>query len=431
MPYLGCLCLYVLALLSKPTSTPLPVLMLLLDFWPLHRLSRWAVIEKLPFLAIGAASAVVTVISQGSTAAVHMPGEFSASRIPLLLCHNIVFYFQKVIWPSGLTQHYAFPEPFSVSAPAVLAGVLGTAVLLLGLLISLRWTPAPTTGWLFFFVAVFPTMGVIGFTMVIAADKYVYLPSFGFLLIVTWLLQHAWNKHSGGRGWSARRYTLVGVVVSLAIGESLASRRQLTHWRDTETLYRRMLVFAPNSPVVHSDLGAALFGIGKVDEAMAHYDRAIELSPVYAEAYYNRGSACAEQGAYERAVADFTRALELRPKDAVALNNRGNAHLTLGKYDAAIADYTAAIKIRPEYAEGYNNRGFAFGRAGDVIAALRDLDRAIELNPGYAQAYGNRAAAHFSLTHYDKARVDIDACRRLGGIPPESVVRALTTIEQR
>jgi len=99
---------YVLALMSKPTSTPLPALMLLLDFWPLRRLNRRAVLEKIPFFVIGAASALVTVLSQGRTPAVQMPGEYPAGRIPLILCHNIVFYLWKIVWPAHLSQHYAF-----------------------------------------------------------------------------------------------------------------------------------------------------------------------------------------------------------------------------------------------------------------------------------------------------------------------------------
>src|SRR5690606_4950058 len=98
-------------------STALPLLMLLLDFWPLRRLSKRTVLEKAPFFIIGVASALITTISQGRTAAVHMPGEYSAGRIPLILCHNVVFYLWKIVCPVRLTQHYPFPSPFSLSAP--------------------------------------------------------------------------------------------------------------------------------------------------------------------------------------------------------------------------------------------------------------------------------------------------------------------------
>ncbi|HSW45800.1 MAG TPA: hypothetical protein VLM89_09535, partial [Phycisphaerae bacterium] len=175
--YCGCLVAYILALMSKPTSTPLPLVFLLMDFWPLGRLSWRSVIEKLPLLAVGAVFAVITVVSQGRTAHITMPTEYSPARIPLLLCHNIVFYPLKMIWPVHLTSHYPLPEPMSPADPMILAGLIGTCVLIPALLLSLRRTRACATGWLIFFLMLLPTTGIIGFTTVIASDKYAYLPA--------------------------------------------------------------------------------------------------------------------------------------------------------------------------------------------------------------------------------------------------------------
>ncbi len=431
LTYAACLTAYLLALLSKPTSTPLPVLMLLLDFWPLRRLSTRAVLAKIPFLAVGAASAVITIVSQARTAAIHVPGEYPAGRIPLILCHNIVFYLRKIVWPAGLSQHYPFPEPFTLSTPAVLAGVAGTVVLIAALLISLRRTRAFLTGWLFFFAAMLPTMGIIGFTMVIAADKYAYLPSVGLLLPLAWLLAGFWRGRPAAPPPWGRRVGTLACLTFLGVAEALATRHYLGFWKDTETLYRRMHCLAPDSPAVNSDLGAVLYNLGRTGDAMALYKRAIELSPFYAEAYYNRGMAHADSGDWAAAIADFTRAIEVRPGDPVAFNNRGNARLHAGDLPAAIADYTAAIRLRPDYAEAFHNRGFARGRSGDFEAAIEDLSRAIELRPDYAQAYCNRAVARYSLQAYDLAWADVRACRRLGGTPPPALLQALTAATGR
>ena len=92
----------------------------------------------------------------------------------------------KILWPANLSSHYPFPDPLSLSHPAILTGVIGTCVLIPALLISLRWTRALMTGWLFFFAAIFPSMGVVGFTMAIAYDKFVYLPIVAILVVLAW-----------------------------------------------------------------------------------------------------------------------------------------------------------------------------------------------------------------------------------------------------
>ncbi|MHC4067344.1 MAG: hypothetical protein ACYSUI_22970, partial [Planctomycetota bacterium] len=115
--YAGAVLAYLLALMAKPTSTPLPLLLLLLDYWPLRRLSRKAVLDKIPLIAIGVAFMAITIISQSRAAFVRMPGEETPGRIPLILFHNVIFYLWKVVWPVSLSSHYPSPRPMGLSNP--------------------------------------------------------------------------------------------------------------------------------------------------------------------------------------------------------------------------------------------------------------------------------------------------------------------------
>ncbi|UCF43589.1 MAG: hypothetical protein JSV99_01280, partial [Planctomycetota bacterium] len=142
-----CLLMYVLSLLSKPGVIGMPVLLLLLDYWPLKRFGKKAVSEKLPLFFIGGAVAVVTFISQSRAASVTMPGRSGLVHVIFVFCHNIVFYLYNFIWPANLSWYYPFPKPFDLSQPMVLAGVVGTCVLIPVLLISLRWTKSVLVGW--------------------------------------------------------------------------------------------------------------------------------------------------------------------------------------------------------------------------------------------------------------------------------------------
>ncbi|MGB8226876.1 MAG: hypothetical protein WCE45_08460, partial [Sedimentisphaerales bacterium] len=120
--YLGCIVMYVLALMSKPTSTPLPLLMLLMDFWPLKRLKWQTILEKLPLFVIGAISAVITYVSQSLTLEVITPHAYGPMRVPFIVCHSIIFYLGKMVWPVNLSSHYPFPDPVGLSNPMVLIG---------------------------------------------------------------------------------------------------------------------------------------------------------------------------------------------------------------------------------------------------------------------------------------------------------------------
>src|SRR5262249_51962700 len=129
--YGACLLAFILALLSKPTVTPLPVCMLVLDVWPLKRFGRRAVIEKIPFFLLAGASAIITVLSQRNTADITRPLDYPAGAIPLILSHNVVFYLRKLLWPWPLSAFYAFPDRFSLAEPAYLIGILGTLALVM------------------------------------------------------------------------------------------------------------------------------------------------------------------------------------------------------------------------------------------------------------------------------------------------------------
>ena len=155
--------------------------------------------------------------------------------------------------------------------------------------------------------------------------------------------------------------------------------------------------------------------LGKYKEALADYDRAIELHPDYAAAYYNRGNAKQKLGRDEAAVGDFDEAIRLNPDYAEAYGNRGTAKATLGRHEAAVADYNEVIRLNPDYAIAYNNRGNVKQELGQHEVAVTDFDEAIRLNPDYAAAYVNRGNAKAVLDQREAARQDFTKARDLAG----------------
>jgi len=397
--YAGAVLTYILALASKPTAVSVPVLMLLMDYWPLRRLNARCFWEKVPFFLIAGISAVITYISQSRTAFIAPPTEYAAGHIPLIVCHNIVFYLYKIIWPANLSSYYGFPMPFTLSNPAVLAGVIGTCILIILLVISMRWTPAAVIGWLFFFVAILPTMGVVAFTDTIAANRFVYLPSVGLVMILAcfsgWLSSIAVNRR--------RRILLLSAVLILAGAEAAGSRRYLTRWRDTITYYRHMLTLAGDAAPLHVNIGIALLARGKVDEAIGHQRRALELRPNYAKAHYNLGNALLKQDKINEAVSHYRQAIRLRQGFVAAHNNLGYALQSQGRVDEAVGHYRQALKFKPGDAITHYNLANALRSQGSSDEAVRHFRKALQDNPYYAEAYNNLGIILFEQGKSDEA----------------------------
>ena len=181
--YAACLASYLLAVMSKPTSVPVPAVLLLLDYWPLNRVCWRTVIEKVPLFVVAAVSAVITVLSQQH---LYRPPivPLSAGQQVLLAMHNVAFYPAKMIWPSRLSSFYAFPQPIGLTNPKLLVAVVVCTLIVVMVAISLRWSRAWLTGGLCYFVLLAPTLLNKSYSQSVAWNKYVYLPAVGLLLVL-------------------------------------------------------------------------------------------------------------------------------------------------------------------------------------------------------------------------------------------------------
>lgn len=319
--YVCCCVMYVLALMSKPTSTPLPLLMLLIDYWPLRRV-RWAAIsEKVPLFVIGGVFAIITYFSQSWTAGVVLPHQHEAWRVPLIICHNIIFYLCKILWPANLSPYYPFPNPMDLSHPAILTGIIGTCILVFLLVVSLRWTRAPITGCLFFLVAILPTMQIVGFSQVIASNKFAYLPSWGLLMPIAAFLSSLLSTASG-RQLSVRRVILIICIVVCICCEFAGTRRHFRHWRDTIIFHRYMLTMNPDAAGIHNDLGVALMkSQNELNDATYHFRRAVEINPFSVLYHRNLAFALAKAGETKEATKHLREALQLNRNYIPAIRN--------------------------------------------------------------------------------------------------------------
>lgn len=420
---MGALLWYVLAVLSKPTTLPLPLAMLALDFWPLERLSVKAVVEKWPLYVAMIASAVVTVVSNTAAGDVTV-GQGGIGRIVLTIGYLVPFYLGKIVFPRQLTSVYPLPEPLTVANGAVSMSLLMLAAFIVIGFMSLRRTRAAAAGLGMFLLLLFPTLGVVGYSWVTASDKYVYLPMVGLLLILAYFLQEyglpsiPGGLATPGPGW-------IAAVIAIAALEAVGTRHYLTKWRDTETLAHHMVHFAPQHPEPHLYLAQHLFGTNRPQEGLRQAEAAVKVQPTYPKAQLGMGNALLTLGAAAQAVPFYEEAIRLKPGYATPHLNLGLAYLSSNRPGMAAEALKKAVELAPTNVAAHVLLSKALAAGGDLAGARDELAAARKLDPfakeledleGVLNDAARVIAAHAGLNPPDAFIAEAEALARKGDL---------------
>ncbi len=424
---------HALALLSKPMAVTVPIVLLILDAWPLRRLSLAALLEKVPLLALSAAAGVATVAAQSAGGAT-----VALEAIPL---HDragnafvaVASYVAKTLAPIGLSPYTPFPGVAGAPPrPDVVVALSALAVGGASAAVSRAARRAPyfAVGWAWFLVMLVPVVGLVQVGSQAMADRYTYLPTVGLLVAIVWGLGDAfagaWN--AAGRHPTARRRALAiaaapAAAVALAVVVLAAlSWKQTAHWRDSESLWRRALEIGPPSAVAHNNLGRALVAAGRVDEGIARYAEALRLDPDFELAHFNLGIALASQGRGGEAMAAFEAALRARPDFPEARYQIANRLARAGRVDEAIAAYRELVRAAPRHALAQYDLGVLLAARGERDEAIARFRAAIAARPRYAEALVNLAA--LLVERGDLAEARRLARRVLAGAPAPAPAQA-------
>ena len=402
--YAASILAFALALMSKPMALTLPVILLLIDVWVLQRVpslqglftnSRlW--LEKLPFLGLSMASSVVTLLAQSEAGAV--VAVESLSLLPRLVnaLSSYLTYLAKTLWPARLAVLYPLSDDSAVWWKA------GLALILLGLVSvlvtrSVKRLPLLTSGWFWFLVTLVPVLGILQVGNQSWADRYSYIPSVGLLMMGTVMLAAAARNYLPGPGW------VVPAGFLLAFPLVLATRQQLSHWRDSESLFRRTLAVTRDNPVMHLSLGVELSRQNRREEAVAQYEEALRLRPTYVEAMNNLGAAKIAQGRIDEGIELYGRALKLRPDYVDALNNLAMTYAAKGQHQTALGVFQRALQLQPDAAQVHYNMGVAYFQLGNVLEAREKFRQAIFHDPLYVKAYYNQGVLRLTQGEFEAA----------------------------
>ena len=391
--------LFAAGLASKPMVITLPFVLLLLDYWPLKRGSSFSwrlVLEKLPLLALSAASAAITVQAQQSGGAVRSTAQFSfAVRVANAIC-AYAMYLWKMIWPARLAPLYPHPgDSLAAWQVAVSAIVLITVTILV---LKFRARRYLLVGWLWFLGTLVPVIGIVQVGDAAMADRYAYIPLIGIFVMISFgVADWAEAKHFGGWAFA------VGVIVLIAL--SYATHRQIDYWQSNETLWSHALDVTRNNFIAEDNLAGALILEGKEEDAHAHFETAERINSRDPMSHSNLGAYDQTHHQFRDAIAQYRTVIALtsdRGLLAQTYANLGAAQRTLGDDQEAHQSFEQALRLNPGQFNAWLGEGLLARQAGNFNEAVSDFSRSIELQPT-AQAYVELGRTQLKMGHAPEA----------------------------
>ncbi|HMP81323.1 MAG TPA: tetratricopeptide repeat protein [Verrucomicrobiota bacterium] len=400
--YLLALLCFSLGLMSKPMLVTWPMVMLLLDYWPLKRLplddartrARQLILEKTPFLILAAASCVVTYHAQNRSGAVTSVNVISIAERLQNTPVAYVNYLLKTFWPVDLAVYY----PYTAHAAwQVIASAVIVAVVTVAAVFFLRRQPFVPVGWFWYLGMLVPVIGLVQVSRQAMADRYTYVPLVGIFILVTWgamEMKRRWRLASGGM------FVLASVVLLTC---ATLTRAQLSHWRNTESLFVHTLAVTSENEVSLTVMSRVFNTKGRMEESVALCRRALEINPDYPLALSDMGMMLARKGEFDEALDYFNRALRTMPDPWSAHNNIGITLVRMGRVDDGIESYKEALRLKPDLAVAHHNLAMAYVIQGRLTDAVENFQAAIRHQPGYAPAHKNLGATYARLGRRNEA----------------------------
>ncbi len=397
--------LYGLALVSKGSVMVLPLVLVVLDIYPLRRLSgRWrewmaaparAVwLEKIPFLVLGVAGSAVSYYAQNANMFITPLARYPLSARPAMVFYSLWFYLEKTVVPQGLSPLYELPprvilldRRFLVPAMAV------TAITAAVILLRRRW-PAGLAVWAYYAIALGPVIGIVHSGHQLTNDRYSYLPGLGFALVVGAAAGAVVRAGAAGTLRPSLARMLAGLGVVWFCGLAYLSAQQVQIWRDTDTLWRYALESDPACTVCRSNFGTYLATQGYFGLAKTEFERVLALRPNNERIHMNIAGAHAALGDFPRAIEHFQLYLKRYPNDVDALNNLGAAFLSDRRAHEALEPLQRAMKVNPRQAGPHVNMGYVYAELGKLAEASSLFRQAIALKYDTPHAWAGLARVY-------------------------------------
>ncbi|MGA3015621.1 MAG: tetratricopeptide repeat protein [Bryobacteraceae bacterium] len=389
--YLVTLLFFCLGFLSKPMVVTLPLVLVLLDVWPLQRVPlapaeagvraqvvRTLVWEKLPFFVLAMVMSVTTYAVQNQGGAVR-PLEFIplGARLENALISGAV-YIGKTVWPTRLAVFYPIPAE-QPAWQVIAAGLVLAGLTVLALRFS-RTRPYLAVGWFWYLITILPVIGIIQVGEQARADRYTYIPTIGLSLMLAWSGADAWRR------WPKARPALTCLCGAACVALVALTWRQVSYWENSATLFQHANKVTDNNAIAHGCLGDAWNAQGRYDEALSEYQTALAINPRYLATLINYGTLLMRLGRTGEARAPLVEAVGFTPEDPQARNALGNVLALQGHLNAAQEQFEVAILLQPDNVAAHISLGNTLGNLGRMDAAIAEFSEALRIQPGSVEA---------------------------------------------
>jgi tetratricopeptide (TPR) repeat protein len=427
-------------LMSKSMIVTLPAVLLLLDFWPLRRPWRRALLwEKVPLLVLAGGVGILTLVSQQQGHAVR---SLTALPIGVRLANaawTYVAYIGRMFWPARLAVYY----PYSHEAAA--GHLLLAAIVLVGVTYcAVRWRreyPYVAVGWLWYLGTLLPVIGLIQVGGQSSADRYTYLPSIGLTIIL------AWGAVDLVKRYPQALRPVAAAAVAAVCACLVLTTIQTSYWANSGLLFQHAvdvtddnyiadnnladyyltqmrtqdarapvleaLRLNPYYPEAHVNLATILRRTGQTGESEHQYREAIQLQPINASAHAGYGALLLQEGRAGEAAGEFAQVVNLQPEDAEAHYNLGRVLTAVGRFDQGVGELNEAIRLRPDYADVYHSLGVALAGRGRLNEAIAEIQEEARLKPGDAGVRNSLGMLLAGVGRLDEAMVEYAEALRI------------------
>jgi hypothetical protein len=374
-------------LMAKPMLVTTPLVLLLLDYWPLRRRERaedrgrrterrgreqkktwWPlIVEKIPLLLLSAGSCVATILAQrqatGSADELPLAWRFENALVTCLT------YIRQTFWPANLSVFYPHPEGQLHALQIIFTGLLLIAVSAVAF-ISRRKRGYFVTGWFWYLIMLAPVIGIVQVGLQGHADRYTYLPQIGLLIALTW------GATELTAGWRYQWASLGAVAVLVLCGLSASAWQQVGYWKDSEALWTHALAVEPNSDVARAGRGDVLLQRGDVEGAIRDFEEALSIRPNNSEVHSHLAEALMRKGRPLEAISHWQKTVEFQPEDVLSRDRLGAALGQQGRVADAIAQWRESLRYNPDDGNALSDLAWVLATSPD--ASVRNGSKALE-----------------------------------------------------
>lgn len=357
---------FALGLMAKPFLVTLPFTLILLDYWPIRRISLelskkptgmhpWRdfslILEKLPLIILAGISCVITVYAAQDGGAIKSLEKYPLDIRFLNSLLSYVTYLKKMFWPQNLAVFYPYEGVFKFFEVAIALLVISSSSIFV-LLTHRRWRYL-FVGWFWFLGTMVPVIGLIQVGFHSMADRYTYVPLIGIFIMITWGVSDLFFK------FNVKKILITITALTIVVFFVFVSRQQLQNWKNSMAVFQQALNVTKKNYQAHFGIGNALLSKGNIPGAIYHYQEALRFKPDHPD----------------------------------VRNNYGNALMFMGKYEEAMNQYQRSLWIKPKQAKVYNNIGVLLAKQGGLVNAIEYFQKALNIDPDYLSAKGNLKTA--------------------------------------